>query len=139
MSTFVEMPVSKVIKNYVNWDTIIQNVDPHINHQTGAVIIKNVSLPHPVNHFREIAPSSLSSFPERQGGELSFKSWRIRDYPGKGYHLHDFETFYLLHKDTFDPQDLISGALHLLYDTSASEKRMLGTAAFSVYSLLKKK
>ena len=139
MPTIEEMQVSKVIRNYTDWETIIRNVDPHIANLTGAVIIKNSSLPHPEDYFNEIVPSSLSSFPERQGNELSFKSWRIRDYPGKGYHIHEFEEFYLLHKDVFDPKDPISGALHLLYDTSPSEKIMLGAGAYLLLSLFKKK
>ena len=139
MSTIEEMTIERVFRDQTDWDTIIREADEHIGPQSGVIIIKHADLPDPGDHFRDISFSGLSSFPERYGLEFSFSSWRIRDYPGKGYHIHEFEGFYLLHRDTYDPKDLFSTIRHLIHDTSTTEKIIAGgLAGFILWQFLKK-
>ena len=136
MSIIGEMPVKWVLENYENWEEIIDEADPYLGPQSGVIIVKDEYLQHPKEYFNNIVDSSLSSFPERQGGEVAFQSYRIRDYPDKGYHLHEFNGFYLLHRDTYDPKDFESGIKHLIHDTSPSEKLIMGVGAFALGQLL---
>jgi len=135
MSIIEEMPVKWVFENYHNWGEIIDEADQYLGPQSGVIVVKNHYLLHPTDFFKNITDSSLSSFPERQGGEVAFKSYRIRDYPDKGYHLHEFNKFYLLHRDTYDPKDLESGIKHLIHDTSPSEKVIVGVGVYALAQL----
>ncbi len=136
------MPIGKVLSDYLDWREVISDADPIIGSQAGVAILKNDSLPHPKEHFSDIKPSSLFAFPERQGMEVAISSWRIRDFPGKGYHVHEFSAFYLLHRDSYDPKDLSTSIMHFMHDFSFSEKAIITTGVIGVaalcYKLLKK-
>ncbi len=136
MSTIEQMNITQVLENKTDWHSIIPMSDPFINAQNGSIILKNAYLPHPKDHFTDLKPSGLTSFPERIGGEFSFKSWRIRDYEGKGFHLHEFKKFYLLHRDTYDPVNLEESLNHLVHDTSTSEKLLLLGGAIGIVKSL---
>jgi len=136
MSVVEEMLVKWVIENYHDWDDIVSDADPYLGPQSGVMIIKSEYLPHPTDYFDNISDSSFSSIPERRGLEISFRSYRIRDYYKKGYHLHEFKRFYLLHRDTYDPKDFKSGINHLIHDTSPTEKLIIGIGAFALGTLL---
>lgn len=136
MSIIEPMPIENVLRNYSDWSSIIDNSDQFLGSHSSVAIMKNGLLPHPATHFREIDDSSLLSIPERQGLEIALRSWRIRDYPGKGYHLHEFQDFYLLHRDEYDPKDLSSAIQHLIHDTSPTDKAIIGIATVGTLSLL---
>jgi len=138
MSTLEEMPVCRVLEGYGDWEIIIEKADPHLGPQSGVIVMKNELLQRPDEYFNDTLPCTILSYPERQGQNISFSSWRIRDYPGKGYHIHEFDEFYLLHRDEFDPKNYLSAILHLVFDTSLSEKIILGGATYIIYRALKR-
>lgn len=128
MSIIEEMEIVKWAGR-PDWDDIIHLSTPYIGPQRGIIIPKSDDLPHPKDHFKNIYCSFLFAMPERRGSEISWTSWRIRDYPGKGYHVHEFYEYYQLHCDIYDPKDLESTTKHVINDTSVSEKILILAAA----------
>ena len=123
------MPVVEVISDMIDWDSIIRYSDHLLGPHSAIVVMKNSRIQHPTKYFQNIVDSSLWSFPERRGAQISIRSWRIREYPEMGYHVHEFQDLFLLHRDDFDPKDLESFYNHLTKDTSFEEKVLIGILA----------